>query len=145
MPWIFSALAGSLSLSLFSCAGSPPCLHVLSSPSLQRHIAEVTLGHNAWAWGGQELQRRCRGEEFGPSCGARRARGQRGGAARGAYLLNPRLPSLQVDSWGEEGEGAARAHQEASLCLTPPFHSLQHGGQRGDDTAVRCCFIAAAR
>ncbi|CAI5530399.1 unnamed protein product [Closterium sp. Naga37s-1] len=43
----------------------------------------------------------------------------------------------QVDSWGEEGEGAARGgQQEASLCIIPPFHSLQHGGQRGDDTAA---------
>ncbi|CAI5502679.1 unnamed protein product [Closterium sp. Naga37s-1] len=47
--------------------------------------------------------------------------------------------SLQGFTWseeGEEGEGAARGgQQEASLCIIPPFHSLQHGGQRGDDTA----------
>ncbi|CAI5531479.1 unnamed protein product [Closterium sp. Naga37s-1] len=45
-------------------------------------------------------------------------------------------PFTDVDSWGEEGEGAARGgQQEASLCIIPPFHSLQHGGQRGNDTA----------
>ncbi|CAI5530402.1 unnamed protein product [Closterium sp. Naga37s-1] len=44
---------------------------------------------------------------------------------------------ITFDSWGEEGEGAARGgQQEASLCIIPPFHSLQHGGQRGDDTAA---------
>ncbi|CAI5533938.1 unnamed protein product [Closterium sp. Naga37s-1] len=70
-----------------------------------------------------------------PFPSARGARGQRGGAARGLLCLIPPFHSLEVYSWGEEGDGAARAHQEASLWLTPPFHSLQHGGQRGDDTA----------
>ncbi|CAI5480488.1 unnamed protein product [Closterium sp. Yama58-4] len=36
-----------------------------------RHRAEVTLGHSAWAWGGHELQRRCRGEEVQRRGGAR--------------------------------------------------------------------------
>ncbi|CAI5495564.1 unnamed protein product [Closterium sp. Naga37s-1] len=63
--------------------------------------------------------------------------GQRGddvaGGTDGGEVLLHRCSG--VYSWGEEGDGAARAHQEASLWLTPPFHSLQHGGQRGDDTA----------
>ncbi|CAI5495553.1 unnamed protein product [Closterium sp. Naga37s-1] len=73
---------------------------------------------------------------FPSARGARRARGQRGGAARGLLCLTPAFLSFsQGFTWGEEGDGAARAHQEASLWLTPPFPSLQHGGQRGDDTA----------
>ncbi|CAI5485514.1 unnamed protein product [Closterium sp. Naga37s-1] len=55
-----------------------------------------------------------------------------GGTDGGEVLLHR---CYGIYSWDEEGDGAARAHQEASLWLTPPFHSLQHGGQRGDDTA----------
>ncbi|CAI5508780.1 unnamed protein product [Closterium sp. Naga37s-1] len=88
------------------------------------------------------------------SSGLHVGRGGRGGSARasrGVPLVTPppsipfsmagsmettrRAARTEVYSWGEEGDGAARAHQEASLWLTPPFHSLQHGGQRGDDTA----------
>ncbi|CAI5468388.1 unnamed protein product [Closterium sp. Yama58-4] len=57
--------------------------------------------------------------------------------------------SLQVYSWDEEGEGAARAHQEASLCLTPPSIPFSMAGsvettRRAARTEVRCCYIAAA-
>ncbi|CAI5531460.1 unnamed protein product [Closterium sp. Naga37s-1] len=90
-----------------------------------------------------------RGEDVGRRGGGEQRMASRGRSVEvsGAHLAFLAVPSTIWShtkgphlnagfTWSEEGEGAARAHQEASLCIIPPFHSLQHGGQRGDDTAA---------
>ncbi|CAI5495571.1 unnamed protein product [Closterium sp. Naga37s-1] len=122
--------------------------------------------------GSAETTRQAARTEVRSTRGARRARGQRG-AARGVSLIPP-FHSLQhggqrgddtaggtdggevlihrfneVDSWGEEGEGAERGSKRRLSNPPLPFPLAwraarrRHGG--GTRTEVRCCSIAAAR
>ncbi|CAI5495554.1 unnamed protein product [Closterium sp. Naga37s-1] len=74
-----SPVAGSTAVPSAPGGAEAAVLHLsdgLPLPPATQLMAKVTLGHNAWAWGGQELQRRCRGEEVQRRGGAEERRCQ---------------------------------------------------------------------